>query len=196
NEFGSPAFPYSHHYGTLNLGPTSPFPEPAVNLRQGEGLTFHLVEDLGGILHHADDMDKAHKRANDRGKGKPRVHEEVFCRNEKGQGSPYHGDYQISRFGEGFCAPPGATRPPVHLLSDSLNPVLLLPRTQQSVIHRHKACAVGPSEGEHSESVEVPTAAMIVDSGKKLDPSGATPVIQGRVHYHDLLSLLIRQRPE
>ena len=34
-----------------------------MNLGQREGLTCDLVEDLGGILHHADHIDKVHERA-------------------------------------------------------------------------------------------------------------------------------------
>ena len=64
------------------------------------------------------------------------------------------------------------------------------------MIQGNKACSIGPAQREHPESVDESAAAMVMDSGKKLNATGTIPIIKGCVHYEYLLLRLIRQRPE
>ena len=133
-QLGLLAFTDSHDHRTLDVGAASSFPDLAVDVSEGQRLAFKLVEDLPSVLDHADDRDMAHQRPHYCGKAEPGIHEKVFGRDAKSQGSSYHGDYQFSRFTDRFLPSSGPTCPSVHLLRDSLNPILLLGRTQHRVV--------------------------------------------------------------
>ena len=55
------------------------------------------------------------------------------------------------------------------------------------MIQGNKACSIGPAQCEHSEPIEKPADAMVMNPGKKLDAPGTIPVINGCVHYEHLL---------
>jgi len=113
-----------------------------------------------------------------------------------GQSSLYHGFQMLSGFGYSLHPSLVSAGPFVQLFVDTLNSLLCLGRGAKDKVQRQKTGAIGPTKGQHLESLEVPAAGMVKDPGQKFHHFRAGTVNSAVIKNQDFFPFLIGQQAE
>lgn len=147
----------SHQHLGQNLGPTATLADIVVQLFQGKRPPFELIFDVFRILEHVDGVHlQGFNPSDDVWKCKPAVKDQMPRRSPCLHGKRNHLHQNVGGFPHALLAALVPAGPLVDTVAHRSKAVLYLGGTEHRQHHGNNAVAVGPPQGEHSETAHRP----------------------------------------